>query len=97
MAPPPLDPYAPGRRKILNLAQRLIRYHRRKFESPAPKPPVIYVTLHGAGYLVLDLVMSGYFLSWKEFVETGLVEAWRAAADRGGRVEDAPGSAGKRD
>jgi 1-acyl-sn-glycerol-3-phosphate acyltransferase len=76
--PPPLDPHAPGRRKVLELARRLIRYHRMTFEGgPAPRGPVIYVALHGAGYLVLDLVMSCYFLGWKEFHESGRLEDWR--------------------
>lgn len=78
-APPPIDPDAPVyRRRILPFVRGLIRYHRMTFEGgPAPRGPVIYTALHGAGYLVLDLVMSCYFLGWKEFHETGRREDWR--------------------
>lgn len=77
-APPPLDPTNPAYARILAVARRLVRYHRMTLEGgPAPRGPCIYVTLHGAGYLVLDLVLAGYFLGWKEFHETGRVEDWR--------------------
>lgn len=77
-APPPLDPCHPVYRHILGWARRLIRYHRmRVVEGQVPRGPCIYVALHGAGYLVLDLVMAGYFLGWKEFHESGRLEDWR--------------------
>jgi hypothetical protein len=77
-APPPLDPRHPAYRHILGWARRLVRYHRMALvEGQVPRGPCIYVMLHGAGYLVLDLVLAGYFLGWKEFHETGRLEDWR--------------------
>jgi 1-acyl-sn-glycerol-3-phosphate acyltransferase len=35
--------------------------------GPPPAGPCIYVTLHGAGYFVLDLVVAGYFLAWEKW------------------------------
>jgi hypothetical protein len=72
-APPPLDPEHPFyRRFILPLARGMTRYHRLRVEgAPPPKGPCIYVGLHGAGYLVFDLVLACYVLGWKEFHETG--------------------------
>src|SRR5512133_2679152 len=56
----------------LPIARALIRYHRMTFEGgPPPKGPCIYVALHGAGYLVLDLVLTGYFLGWQAWHERG--------------------------
>lgn len=75
--PPPLDPRHPAYRWILGGARRLVRYHRMTLEGAVPEGPCIYVALHGAGYLVLDLVMAGYFLGWKEFHERGRLEDWR--------------------
>ncbi|MFY3745723.1 lysophospholipid acyltransferase family protein [Anaeromyxobacter sp. Red801] len=75
--PPPLDPRHPAYRWILGGARRLARYHRMTVEGAVPKGPCIYVALHGAGYLVLDLVLAGYFLGWKEFHESGRLEDWR--------------------
>lgn len=76
--PPPLDPRDPAYRYILGGTRRLIRYHRMTLEGgPVPRGPHIYVALHGAGYLVLDLVMSCYYLGWKEFHESGRLEDWR--------------------
>jgi len=51
-------------------ARLLARYHRMRLEGgPPPSGPCIYVTLHGAGYLVVDLCLAGYFLSWKGWHE----------------------------
>lgn len=75
--PPPLDPRHPAYRWILGGARRLVRYHRMTVEGAVPRGPCIYVALHGAGYLVLDLVLAGYFLGWKEFHEGGRLEDWR--------------------
>ncbi len=56
----------------LPIARLLARYHRMTVEGgPPPSGPCIYVTLHGAGYLVLDLVLAGYQLTWKQFHEGG--------------------------
>ncbi|HTN53092.1 MAG TPA: 1-acyl-sn-glycerol-3-phosphate acyltransferase [Anaeromyxobacter sp.] len=76
--PPRLDPHHPFYGRMLAFARRLVRYHRMTLEGgPVPRGPCIYVCHHGAGYLVLDLVLSGYFLGWKEFHETGRIEDWR--------------------
>jgi hypothetical protein len=72
-APPPLDDrHWVYRGALLPFARGLARYHRAALEGgPPPAGPCIYVTLHGAGYLVLDLVLAGYFLQWKGFHERG--------------------------
>ncbi|ACL67615.1 phospholipid/glycerol acyltransferase [Anaeromyxobacter dehalogenans 2CP-1] len=75
--PPPLDPRHPAYRWILGGARRLARYHRMTVEGTVPQGPCVYVALHGAGYLVLDLVLACYFLGWKEFHESGRREDWR--------------------
>ena len=46
-------------------------YHRARLLGMPPRGPCIYVTHHGAGYLVLDLVMAGYTLGWKGWYERG--------------------------
>jgi 1-acyl-sn-glycerol-3-phosphate acyltransferase len=56
----------------LPVARALIGYHRMALEGgPPPSGPCIYVALHGAGYLVLDLVLAGYFLGWQAWHERG--------------------------
>ncbi len=72
-SPPLLDPDRPAlRRLILPFAWAMSRYHRMTFEGgPPPRGPCIYVALHGAGYLVVDLVLAGYFLGWKGWFERG--------------------------
>lgn len=71
--PPPLDDgHWILRRAVLPFSRALSRYHRASFEGgPPPAGPCIYVALHGAGYLVLDLMLAGYFLQWKGFHERG--------------------------
>jgi 1-acyl-sn-glycerol-3-phosphate acyltransferase len=71
--PPPLDDTHPVyRRAIMPFSWAMSRYHRMTLEGgPPPSGPCIYVALHGAGYLVLDLVMAGYFLQWKGWFERG--------------------------
>ncbi len=73
LAPPPNDRGRWFYRGLyLPFARALIRYHRMALEGgPPPKGPCIYVALHGAGYLVLDLVLSGYFLGWQAWHERG--------------------------
>ncbi|MGC4001499.1 MAG: lysophospholipid acyltransferase family protein [Anaeromyxobacter sp.] len=79
-ASPPVRPEIPRiddrdpiyRRGILPFAWTLSRYHRMSMQGgPPPDGPCIYVMLHGAGYLVLDLVLVGYFLQWKGWFERG--------------------------
>jgi 1-acyl-sn-glycerol-3-phosphate acyltransferase len=51
-------------------ARALARYHRARLEGgPPPDGPCIYVALHGAGYLVLDLMIAGYLLAWRTWHE----------------------------
>jgi hypothetical protein len=60
------------RRLILPWARAMSRYHRMALEGgPPPEGPCIYVTLHGAGYLVVDLVLACYLLQWKGWFERG--------------------------
>jgi 1-acyl-sn-glycerol-3-phosphate acyltransferase len=72
-APAPLDP---GRWRYrgayLPFARALARYHRARLEGgPPPEGPCIYVALHGAGYLVLDLVVAGYLIAGEEWHARG--------------------------
>ena len=70
--PPEIDRTRPAYQKILWWAKRLAAYHRMSLEGATPPTgPCIYVTLHGAGYLVVDLVLAGYFIGWKHWYETG--------------------------
>jgi 1-acyl-sn-glycerol-3-phosphate acyltransferase len=62
---PPLDT-SRGYGLITALAEGFYRYHRTRFQGTPPVGPCIYVALHGAGYLVLDLVIAGYVLCWRE-------------------------------
>jgi 1-acyl-sn-glycerol-3-phosphate acyltransferase len=60
------------RRAIMPFAWTLSRYHRMTVSGgPPPSGPCIYVALHGAGYLVLDLVLACYALQWKGWYERG--------------------------
>ncbi len=73
-APPPLmdDAHPFYRRLMMPWSWALSRYHRMALEGgPPPTGPCIYVALHGAGYLVMDLVLAGYFLQWKGWYERG--------------------------
>lgn len=72
-APPLLDDSHPAyRRLIMPWSWAMSRYHRMSLEGgPPPAGPCIYVALHGAGYLVADLVLAGYFLQWKGWYERG--------------------------
>jgi 1-acyl-sn-glycerol-3-phosphate acyltransferase len=66
------DTHPAYRRLILPWAWAMSRYHRMALEGgPPPRGPCIYVALHGAGYLVADLVLAGYFLQWKGWFERG--------------------------
>jgi hypothetical protein len=44
------------------VAEALFRWHRTRVAGTPPRGPCIYVALHGAGYLVTDLVVAGYAL-----------------------------------
>jgi 1-acyl-sn-glycerol-3-phosphate acyltransferase len=54
-------------RAYCTFGEALARYHRTSFEGTPPEGPCVYVALHGAGYLVLDLVVAGYFIGWRDF------------------------------
>jgi 1-acyl-sn-glycerol-3-phosphate acyltransferase len=62
---PPIDT-SRGYRLLTVAAEALTRYHRTRVDGAAPDGPCIYVALHGAGYLVLDLVVAGYALCWRD-------------------------------
>jgi 1-acyl-sn-glycerol-3-phosphate acyltransferase len=68
---PALDTTRPIYRAIAVLAEGFARYHRTRFRGTPPAGPCIYVALHGAGYLVMDLVIAGYYLCWREFMQHG--------------------------
>jgi 1-acyl-sn-glycerol-3-phosphate acyltransferase len=53
------------------LAEVLFRWHRTRVLGAAPLGPCIYVALHGAGYLVTDLVVAGYALCWRDHLRRG--------------------------
>ncbi|HUL58984.1 MAG TPA: lysophospholipid acyltransferase family protein [Anaeromyxobacteraceae bacterium] len=71
--PPPVDDTRWFYRgAYLPVARALSMYHRMTVEGAAPPVgPAIFVTLHGAGYFVLDLVLAGYHLAWKAYHERG--------------------------
>jgi len=71
--PPRMDDSHPFyRRMILPFAWAMSRYHRMSLSGgPPPRGPCIYVAHHGAGYLVLDLVLACYLLQWKGWYERG--------------------------
>jgi len=54
------------RAAYLPFARALARYHRTRLEGgPPPEGPCLYVALHGAGYLVLDLLVAAYLVGWR--------------------------------
>ncbi len=60
------------RRAYLPWARALARYHRAQLQGgPPPRGPCIYVACHGAGYLVLDLVVAGYLIAGRDWHERG--------------------------
>lgn len=67
--PPRLDLGDPFYPRIFALSRGLLRYHRATFEGTPPREAAVFVALHGAGYLVLDLVMLSYLLRWRELAE----------------------------
>jgi 1-acyl-sn-glycerol-3-phosphate acyltransferase len=69
----PLDPRRwYYRAAYLPWARALARYHRARLQGgPPPAGPCIYVALHGAGYLVLDLVVAGYLIAGEGWLARG--------------------------
>jgi len=71
--PPELDPSHPFYRVVVAWARAMCRYHRMALEGgPPPDGPCIYVTLHPAGYLALDVVLAGYLIAWQGYGERGV-------------------------
>jgi 1-acyl-sn-glycerol-3-phosphate acyltransferase len=71
---PALEPLPTGRlryRLYGAVAEALFRWHRTRVAGAPPEGPCIYVALHGAGYLVTDLVVAGYALCWREHLRRG--------------------------
>jgi 1-acyl-sn-glycerol-3-phosphate acyltransferase len=66
---PELDTSRFTYRVLAVLAETFTRYHRTRLRGTPPSGPCIYVALHGAGYLVFDLVIAGYCLAWREFMQ----------------------------
>lgn len=53
------------------VAEALFRWHRTRVSGAAPEGPCVYVAVHGAGYLVTDLVVAGYALCWRDHLRGG--------------------------
>jgi len=68
---PALDTARPVYRVLSALAETFTRYHRTRVRGTPPAGPCIYVALHGAGYLVFDLVIAGYCLCWRDHLRRG--------------------------
>jgi 1-acyl-sn-glycerol-3-phosphate acyltransferase len=68
---PALEPSRWYYRAYAGFAEALTRYHRTRVTGTRPDGPCVYVALHGAGYLVLDLVVAGYLLGWRGFLQEG--------------------------
>jgi hypothetical protein len=54
-------------RPYLAWAEAMFRYHRTETSGAPPPGQCLFVALHGAGYLVVDLVLTGYWLAWRDF------------------------------
>lgn len=67
---PPIETSG-GLRAMGALAEALTRWHRTRVTGAPPEGPCIYVALHGAGYLVLDLAVAAYCLCWREHLRHG--------------------------
>lgn len=67
---PPIDT-SRGYRGLATIVEALTRYHRTRIRGAPPDGPCIYVALHGAGYLLLDLVIAGYCLCWRDHLWNG--------------------------
>jgi 1-acyl-sn-glycerol-3-phosphate acyltransferase len=65
-----LAPLDDGRwyyKPYLGWAETMFRYHRTETAGQPYPGQCIYVALHGAGYLVVDLVLAGYWVAWRDF------------------------------
>ncbi|HEY6099110.1 MAG TPA: lysophospholipid acyltransferase family protein [Anaeromyxobacter sp.] len=74
MSAGPLAPLRTERRRYRAygaVAEALFRWHRTRVAGTPPAGPCIYVALHGAGYLVTDLVVAGYALCWRAHLRGG--------------------------
>jgi 1-acyl-sn-glycerol-3-phosphate acyltransferase len=63
----PIDPARWFYRPYLAWAEAMWRYHRIATSGAPHQGPCVYVALHGAGYLVVDLVLAGYWVGWRDF------------------------------
>jgi Diacylglycerol acyltransferase len=54
-------------RPYLAWAETMFRYHRTETTGTPPPGQCLFVALHGAGYLVVDLVLAGYWVAWRDF------------------------------
>jgi 1-acyl-sn-glycerol-3-phosphate acyltransferase len=63
----PLDEDAWIYKPYLGWAETMFRYHRTETSGTPPPGPCLFVALHGAGYLVVDLVLAGYWVAWRDF------------------------------
>lgn len=63
----PLDDGAWIYRPYLGWAETMFRYHRTETRGAPPPGQCLFVALHGAGYLVVDLVLAGYWVAWRDF------------------------------
>jgi 1-acyl-sn-glycerol-3-phosphate acyltransferase len=89
---PALDPLSTGRlryRLYGAVAEALFRWHRTRVLGAAPQGPCIYVALHGAGYLVTDLVVAGYALCWRDHLRRGGARVPLRIAAARSRIEGA--------
>jgi len=68
---PALDTTRTTYRILSGLAETFTRYHRTRVSGTPPAGPCIYVALHGAGYIVFDLVIAGYCLCWRDHLRHG--------------------------
>jgi len=63
----PLDEGAWIYKPYLGWAETMFRYHRTVTSGTPPPGQCLFVALHGAGYLVVDLVLAGYWVAWRDF------------------------------
>jgi 1-acyl-sn-glycerol-3-phosphate acyltransferase len=64
---PPLDDQRWIYKPYLAWAEARFKLHRTEVSGTPHDGPCIYVALHGAGYLVMDLVLAGYMVAWRDF------------------------------
>ncbi|MFI5228862.1 MAG: glycerol acyltransferase [Gemmatimonadales bacterium] len=95
-APTPAAPFAIDasrwyyRYGYVGAAHWLARYHRTRVRGTPADPPCIYLAHHGAGYLVLDLVVAAYEVAWRRwYARRGPATPLRIVGARGNAMERA--------